>query len=98
MTVETRAQLRIAAERAVARAGRDVVGHEKIEVAIAIEIREGAASAPQRRPDTSGSGHISEHAVAAVAVQNVRSEVRDVQIDPAIVVEVARARAHPVFG
>ena len=79
------------------RVERHVVGDEEVEVPVAIEIRERAAGAPQRRSDAGEARDIGEDAVAAVAVQHVRAEVGDVEIDPAVVVVVARAGAHAVL-
>ena len=49
-------------------------------------------------PTRARAGDIGEDAVAAVAIQHVRAEVRDVEIDPAVVVVVARAGAHAVVA
>ena len=43
-------------------------------------------------------GHVGERAVAVVSKQLVRPEVGHVEIDPAVVVEVAGRRAHAVAG
>ena len=49
-------------------------------------------------PTRARARDIGEDAVAAVAIQDVRAEVRDVEIDPAVVVVVAGAGAHPVLA
>ena len=43
-------------------------------------------------------GDVSERAVAVVAKQLIGPEARDVEIDPAVVVEVAGRRTHSVAG
>ena len=81
------------------RVGVHVVGDEQIEVAVAVEIGERAARAPQPgAADARGAGDVGEDSVAAVVVQHVRAEVRDVEIDPAVVVVVAGAGAHAVLA
>ena len=49
-------------------------------------------------PTPAARGDVREAAVAGVAVERVRTDVRDVQIDPAVVVVVAGARAHAVVA
>jgi hypothetical protein len=83
----------------VLRLGGHVIGDEQVEVPVPVEIGEGTARAPQSRPsDARGAGDIREDSLAAVAIQDVRAEVGDVEINPAVVVVVARAGAHPVLA
>jgi hypothetical protein len=74
----------------------DVIGDKEIEIAILVEIGKRAPSTPERRTHARCGGDIGERAVAAIVVQHVRPEARDVQIDPAIVVVVAGAGTHSV--
>ena len=76
--------------------GVDVVGDEEVEVSVAIDVDERAARAPQRRAGPAGVGHLGEPAAAGIAIEGVRADVGDVQVDQAVVVDVAGARPHPV--
>src|SRR5687768_15223684 len=78
--------------------GVDVVGDEQVEVVVAIDVEERAARAPHRRVGAAGSGHLRELAVTGVAIEGVRSDVGDVEIDASVVVIVAGARAHSVVA
>jgi hypothetical protein len=98
VTVKTHPQLHVAAIRTVGRVDLHVVRHEQIQIAITIEVGEGAAGAPRCRSNVRGGGDISEHTMAGVAIEDVRASIRHVEIDPAVVVVVGRARPHPVVA
>jgi DNA-binding response OmpR family regulator len=71
-----------------------VAGDEQIEPAVAVVI----AKARARRPaavagDAHLLGDVGERAIAVVAIQPVLAEVRDEEIDAAVVVEIARGDA-----
>jgi hypothetical protein len=96
MAISARLQRGVSAVRVPVRG--HVIRDEEIEVAVLVEIRKGASRAPQRRTDAGNAGDVGEPAAAGVAVQHVRPDVRDVEIDAAIVVVIAGARAHPVVA
>ena len=70
-----------------------VVRHEEIEVAVAVVVEKRAAGTPPRpgHRQAGGGAAIVEPAVAAIAVQPVGAEGRDVDVDGAVVVVVAGA-------
>ena len=78
---------------AVARSKREVVGHEEVEVAVAVVVEKRAAGTPSRpaHRQAGGAAAILEPAVTAIAVQPVGAEGRDMDIDGAVVVVVAGA-------
>src|ERR1041385_8908291 len=70
-----------------------VVRNEQIEMAVAVVIEKGAASAVAGRfcPETCRLGHISERSVAIVAIELVLSEVGAEQVFEPIIVVIADA-------
>jgi hypothetical protein len=97
VAVHANAPLGIPAEAIVRLRRIEIVGHEQVEVAVAVDVEERAARAPTREPDTGRASDIGEHTIAAVSVQDIRTVVGDVQVDSPIVVDIARARAHTVL-
>src|SRR5262249_42286441 len=73
----------------------DVVGDEKVEVAVAIVVDEGAAGVPALAGprDTGPFRDVSEGAVAIVVIEDVFAEVGDEQVLEAVVVVIANANA-----
>src|SRR4030095_5933942 len=84
------------AERTVLRVDGHVVGDEQVEVPIPVEIRKRAARPPRRRSDARYGCDIGEASRAGVAIQGIRAEARHVEIEPAVVIVVAGAGAHPI--
>jgi hypothetical protein len=78
--------------------GVDVVRHEEIEVSVSIDVDKGAARAPQRSASPAGVGHFGKSPAAGIAIQGVRTDVGDVEIDEPVVVDVAGAGPHPVLA
>ena len=74
----------------------DVVGHEQIDVAVPVVVQECCAGAPAILRRDHRIRDIGERAVAIVAVQRVGAEVRDVQVQIAVVVVVTHGQAHAV--
>src|SRR6476620_10336064 len=74
----------------------EIVGNEKIQIAIAVVIEKRRARAPQRIADPRFLRHIRESAVAVISKQRLRSEARDQQIEIAVVVVIADGGAHAV--
>src|SRR6185295_7911750 len=74
----------------------EIPGDKQIQPSIAIVIEEGRARAPAFARDASLRGHITKMTPSVVFEQHVRSEIGDVEIDRAVVVEVAGRDAHPV--
>ena len=70
-----------------------VVRDEEIEPAILVIVDERASRSPSgsRRGEPSGSRHILEPEFTAVAVEHIRAVRGHEQIEPAVVVHVARA-------
>ena len=68
-----------------------VVGDEKIEIAVAVIVDEGAAGAPARAGDGQPGFRrdVGEFAAAPVAVQDVGPVVGDQQIGVAVVIDIA---------
>ncbi len=73
----------------------DVVGHDQIELAVAIIVDEGAARAPgfAAARDMRFFADVGERAIAIVVVENVFAVVRNIQIFEAVVVVIAHAHA-----
>ncbi len=90
--------LRVAAEAVVRLRRVQVVGDEQIQIAVAVHVEERAAGAPARESHARLARDVGEHAVAVVAIQRVGAVARDVEIDAAVVVHVAGARAHAVVA
>ena len=72
-----------------------VVAHEKVQPTVSIVIQQGGTHAP-RRIGAVTHGDLGEGAVAVVPIHSVLAEVGDVEVDPAIVVDVPRRRPHSV--
>lgn len=81
--------------RSLGRVELDVVDHEKVEKAVAVEIEEGAAGAPARlrRGKATAFSFIVKGAVALVVVENVASPLGDEDVVVAVVIDVACADA-----
>ena len=71
----------------------DVARDIQVEVAVGIRVEERAAGAPTAGGDSGPRGHLLERAVAAVAEQEVRAPVGDVEIETPVVVDVTGAHA-----
>ncbi len=78
--------------------GVDVVGDEQVEVAVAIDVDERAARAPERRTGAAGVGDLGKPTASGIAIQRIRPDVGDVEIGEAVIVEVPRAGAHAVVA
>src|SRR5229473_2372588 len=78
----------------------DVVGDEKIEVAVAIVVHESAAGVPALAVsgDAGFFADVCEGAVTVVVVENVFSEVGNEEIVEAVVVVIADANGLPPAG
>ena len=68
--------------------------HVEIDVAVVIDISEGATGAPQSGADAGIRSDVGEAPLAGIAVEPVEVGSRDVEIGPSIVVVVRRAGAH----
>ena len=66
-----------------------VVGDVEIEQAIAVDVGEAGARAPEGSPYLGGGCSIAEGAVAVVNVKHIAAEVGDVEVRVAIVVDIA---------
>ena len=73
-----------------------VIAHEQIEPAIAVVVDERRGHRECRRIRAAALRHVAEAPVAVVSEHLVWSEVRQVHIDAAIIVEVARRHPHAV--
>ena len=72
-----------------------VAADEEVEVAVAIVVGEAAARPTSRRPRTPAArGDVGERAVAVVAIELVAAEGGDVEVLPAVAVDVGGADAH----
>ena len=71
----------------------DVARDVEVQIAVAVGIEERAARAPAAGGDAGAGSHLLERAVATVAEQRVRSPIGDVEIEAAVAVEIAGARA-----
>ena len=85
-----------AAERVVVQKRIHVVGHEKIEVAVAIDVEKGTTGTPHIGIGAAGIRHFGKPAATGVVIQLIRTDVGDVQVNQAVIVIVAGAGAHPV--
>src|SRR5262245_9505503 len=91
------------AERAVARSVArqvvsEIVADIQVEPAVTIDVHESSRHTPA---DTVGTAHlrdVAERAVTIVAEHLIAAEIRQIQIDAAVVVEVAGCDAHPVVA
>src|ERR1019366_2894217 len=73
-----------------------VVGNEKVEPAIPVKIDEGSTDAPTRNVGAGFCGDIGECAVPVVAPHLIVAEIRDVEIDPSVIVEVRSRNSHAI--
>ena len=73
-----------------------VVSDEEVQPSVSIDVHEGRRDAPSGARGATLLRHVGERAVTVVAEQLVRSEVGDVEIDAAIVVEIAGRHAHAI--
>src|SRR4029079_16997223 len=71
----------------------DVARDVEVEIAVAVRIEERASRAPAAGGNARAGSQLLERAVAALAEQRVRSPIGHVEIEPAVAVEIARARA-----
>src|SRR5688500_110500 len=78
--------------------GINVVGHEKIEVAVAIDVQKGTTGTPQIGIGAAGVRHFGKPAATGVVIQLIRADVGDVQVNQAVIVVIARARTHSVIA
>jgi hypothetical protein len=74
-------------------AGLHVARDVEVEIAVGVGVEERAARAPAGGRDTGRRGHVLEGAVALVAKEEVGAPVRDVEVERAVAVVVARADA-----
>ena len=95
MAVHADAALGIAAEAVVRPRRVEVVGHEQIQVAVAVHVDERAAGAPAGGPTLAARVTSAKTPVAGVAVQLVGAVVGDVQVHAPVVVYPRRRRTHP---
>ena len=97
VTVDAVLAADVAAEGVVVHSRIDVVDDEQIDVAVAIDVGERAAGAEHRRAgDACRFGDIGEAFARVVLIERVRPDAGDVEIDPAVVVDVGGAGAHAV--
>src|SRR5438046_6161591 len=73
-----------------------IVRYEKIKAPIAVIINPRGAGAPTRVIDPGLDGDIGEGPVAVVVIENIMSEVCDVQVLEAIVIVVTDSHSHSV--
>src|SRR6185436_4703592 len=76
----------------------DVVRDEEIEVAVMVDVEERTARAPQRGIGAARVRDLAETAMTRIPIEQVWSDVGDIQVDQAVVVVVARAGAHAVLA
>src|SRR5262249_28033391 len=85
--------------RRLGRIELQVTRDDQIEMTVAIVIEKGTAVAPlTRAADPGPCGHVLEGALAIVAIENIRSPVRDVQVLVTVIVEIRYADAIPPAG
>ncbi len=73
----------------------NVRGHVKIQISISIGVQEGSAGVPSRCFDSGLCRHVLEGPVAAVSIENVRPEVGDENVRPAVAIGVRHRDAGP---
>ena len=76
----------------------DVVADEEVQPAVAVHVEEGGRRAEAAVARAGRGRHVRERAVAGVAQQLVLAEVRHVEVDVAVVVDVPGRDAHAVAG
>ena len=74
----------------------EVVPDEQIQPAVAVEVEKCRRHAPRRLVGAGLGGDVGERPVAPVAQHPIPPEARQVQIDPTVVVVVARRHTHAV--
>src|SRR6185436_10327550 len=74
----------------------DVVGDVEVEPPVAVVVHEGGGHREPAVVRPALVRDVGERAVVIVAVQLIRSEVREVEIDPTVVVDVAGSDTHSV--
>ena len=89
MTVRAPHCAHVAAELLVVHREVDVIRHEQIEAPVVVVVGPGRARGVETVLDARLLGHVGERAVAVVAVQDRRAEVRDIQVLVPVVVIVA---------
>src|SRR2546427_7985763 len=70
----------------------DVAGHEQVQLPVAVVIPEGAPGGPSIHGDAGRFAHVGERPVVVVVIEPIAAVVGDVEVGPAVVVEVARAQ------
>ena len=76
----------------------DVAADEQIEPAVPIVIGEAAACGPAPGGHTGLLGDVRERAVMVVAVEPIPAQGGDVEVFPAVTVDIGRAHAHAPTG
>ncbi len=77
----------------------DVVGHEEVQIAAALDIQKARPGADLAGAGHAGLlGHRGKRAVAVVAVQHMGAKVGNEQVGPAIIVVVAHGNPQAVAG
>jgi hypothetical protein len=74
----------------------DVVGHEKIQLAVVVIVKPHGACGKSRIGHSRLGGHVGKLAIAQIAEKMVGADRSDVDIDVAVVVIVANGAAEPV--
>ena len=70
----------------------------QVEKSVQVVVEERRRRGPAVRTDARLGGHLLEPTVACVAVESIRSEVRDVDVVVTIVVHVTDGHAHAIAG
>src|SRR4030095_15206979 len=96
MAVGAEAGLAFAAVRVAIEVPIDIAGDEQIERAITVIVEEHGSSGPAGGGDTGFVRYVYKRAIAAIAVEDVATVVRDVEVRVAVVVEIACSDAHSV--
>ena len=78
--------------------GIDVVGHEEIEVAVAIDVQKGTTGTPQIGIGAGGVRDLGKPSLASIAIQLIRADAGHIQVDQAVIVVVAGAGTHAVLA
>ena len=72
----------------------DVVGHEEVQVPVAVVVGEGAPGAEPGTRNSGPLGGLGEGPVPVVAIEQVGSQIGDVEVEVPVAVVVSRAGAH----
>ena len=94
-TIVARATLGIAFTLEVGRKV-SIMGDEQVQPPVTVVVKEGGARAPARIIGSRELGYVAERAIAVVAKHLVGADVRDIEVDPSVVVEVGGRDAHAV--